>query len=389
MTIETTAVKVVALGNGATTVWPFTFMIPALEDVTLTLVDVASGNQTVIAPIQYTVAGLGNPAGGSVTYPLSGSPVASTTQVVVERRMPLKQETDLQNQGAAYPETIEDALDYLTMVAQQLQDQINRSIVFNVADSSTVTLPSATARANKVLGFDSGGNAIAVAALSPSVTVSAAMIPVVTAPTTNAALTALGFPGAFLDQLIPAGTVFAYCGTSAPTGFALGFGQPCTGSFPVLRALLVGASSPFGTNGTDPLFPDCRGRSNVGKSNMGGVDNGIWAGGNILGAVAGTQSVQLVTAQIPSHRHSVFLNDPGHFHSVNAAANLGTGYTSGGLGPPAATSATDTGTKVTNITVRDTSGGGGTANQTALTGGDGSHENRHPSIVFNILVKAH
>jgi len=124
---------------------------------------------------------------------------------------------------------------------------------------------------------------------------------------------------------------------------------------------------------------------------MGGVDNGIWAGGNILGAVAGTQSVTLATAQIPSHLHSVFLNEVAHSHSYTAGgASLGTGYTSGGLGPPAgAASASTTGSQSTGITVRDQAGGAGTANQTATAGSGSSHENRHPSIVFNILVKAH
>jgi hypothetical protein len=51
MTIETTAIKAVATGNGATTVWPYTFLIPAEDDLVLTLVDVASGNPTVIAPV--------------------------------------------------------------------------------------------------------------------------------------------------------------------------------------------------------------------------------------------------------------------------------------------------------------------------------------------------
>lgn len=390
MTIETTTIKTVALGNGATTVWPYTFLIPSASDLVLSIVDVASGNETIIPPVNYTVTGIGNPAGGSVTYPLSGGPLTNASYIVIERQLPLTQETDLLNQGATYPAAIEDALDFLTMITQQLQDQINRSIVFSIADTTEQTLPTATARANKQLGFDANGNPIAIAALNPSVTVSAAMIPVVTAPSTAAALTALGLPGALLDLLIPAGTVWDYSLTSAPTGFALAYGQPATGTWPVLRAALVAAGSPFGTNGTDPLLPDCRSRSLTGKSDMGGVDNGLWSGGNILGAVSGVQSVTLSLAQIPSHLHNVYAGVETHTHGFSngqpARSDQAVQTVGGGF---AGTGSTTIQAAATGLTVRDAPAGGGTANQTATAGSGGSHENRHPSLILNKLIKVH
>lgn len=301
MTLITQSTKAVAQGNGATVAWPFTFLIPAVEDLVLTLVDVASGNPTIISPVNYTVTGLGNANGGTVTYPLTGSPVPSTSYVVVERFVPDVQETDLTNQGAVYPADIEDALDYLTMITQQLQDQVDRSIVFSVADMVEVTLPPATARANLFLGFNSSGAPIAVSGLTPGTTVSAAMIPVVTAPTTAAALTALGIPGSLLDLLIPPGTIWDYAaGGTAPTGFVYPIGQACTSLYPNYRANLISAGSPFGTNGTDPLMPDLRSVVVAGKSNMGGTDNGLLTGGTVLGALLGLQSSSLAANQIPT-----------------------------------------------------------------------------------------
>lgn len=388
MTIETTTIKAVAQGNGATTVWPYTFLIPAAADLVLTLVDVASGNPTVIPPASFTATGFGNEAGGTVTYPLSGSPLAATSYIVIERTLPLKQETDLVNQGGVYPQSIEDALDYLTMVTQQLQDQLNRSIIFSVADSSSVTLPTASARAFSLLGFDVNGDPIAVDGfISGGVTVSVAMIPVVTAPTTAAALTALGLPGALLDLLIPAGTIWDYAGTTAPTGFVLAFGQPCTSTYPTLRALLVAAGSPFGTNGVDPLMPDCRARANIGKSNMGGVDNGLWTGGTVLGAVAGSQGVTLSLSGVPTGITSAntgaialsVLSTPTNILQATTHDN----FTSiaGDNGPMHLI----TGNQVTstgNIAI-------GNAAVTSNNTGGASHENRMPGLIVNKIIKAH
>lgn len=389
MTIETTAIKAVALGNGATTVWPYTFLIPTLSDVIVTLVDVASGNETSLTPASFTISGLNSPVGGTVTYPLSGSPLTSATKIVIERALPLTQETDLLNQGGVYPQAIEDALDYLTMVTQQLQDQINRSIVFSIADTVETTMPVASARANKYLAFNSSGEPIAASVLTPGTTVSAAMIPVVTAPTTAAALIALGIPGSLLDALIPAGTVWDYAGTTAPTGFLLAFGQACTPTYPTLRALLVAAGSPYGTNGVDPLLPDLRSRSITGKSNMGGVDNGLWSGGTVLGAVVGTQTITLTLAQIPTgiissniaaiplsvtSVNNDIVRDPGGIISSNAGGGANHQLTVNSVNQAQISTGS---LAIGAIAVNSTN----TLNQ--------SHENRHPSIILNKIVKAH
>jgi microcystin-dependent protein len=384
MTVETTAIKAVAQGNGATTNWPFTFIIPEDDQVVLTLVDVDSGNPTVIGPAFYTVNGAGNPAGGSVDYPLSGSPVTSDYYVVVERVLPLTQESDLVNQGGAYPATIEEMCDYLTMVAQQLQDQINRAIVFSVADTVEVTLPTATARAGLFLGFDVNGDPIAVDGLTAGTTVSAAMIPVVTAPTTADALTALGIPGALLDALIPAGTVWDYIGTTAPSGFVLAFGQACTPIYPVLRAMLVAGGSPFGTNGVDPLMPDIRSRTVVGKSNMGGVDNGLFTNGTFMGNVSGVQSVTLTLATLPtgitsSNLGAIALTVNSTATTIRTPiADVADGAAAGYVRNGTIGTLTSTGT----IAIGD-------ADVTSNNTSGSAHENRQPSFILNKIIKAH
>jgi microcystin-dependent protein len=383
MTITTTANKAVATGNSATTVWPFTFLIPEAGDLVVTLVDVASGNPTVLSPTLYTAAGLGVAGGGTVTYPLSGAPLTPLYYIVIERVLTETQETDLQNQGAVYPADIEAALDYLTMLVQQLQDGIDRSIVFSVADTIAPELPPASARAGLFLGFDSNGDPVALAGLTAGTTVSAAMIPVVTAPTTAAALTALGLPGSLLDLLIPAGTAWDYTlPAPAPTGFVLPASQACTALYPVYRAALVAAGSPYGTNGVDPLMPDYRSAVGVGKSDMGGVDNGLLTGGTVLGAFLGTQTKVLVAGNLPPHTHtSPTLTDPGHVHNI---LNIGAPVAAagGGINVQQFGNNQSTQSSTTGITLSASTGNNASGVSTAFS-------IVQPSLVVNKILKVH
>ncbi|WP_417329165.1 hypothetical protein [Halomonas cupida] len=75
----------------------------------------------------YSVSGAGDPFGGHVTYPLSGGP-ADNGELLIERILPITQDTSFRNQGAYYPETIEQVIDESRMIDQQLQNQVDRSL---------------------------------------------------------------------------------------------------------------------------------------------------------------------------------------------------------------------------------------------------------------------
>ena len=90
MTIASTINKTICLGNGATTAFSYSFLIPIASDVVVTFTD-ASGNQTVLAPTQYTISGLGNGNGGTINYPLSGSPMSAGQSITLQRILPYQQ----------------------------------------------------------------------------------------------------------------------------------------------------------------------------------------------------------------------------------------------------------------------------------------------------------
>jgi len=113
-------------------------------------------------------------------------------------------------------------------------------------------------------------------------------------------------------------------------------------------------------------------------SGAGGVTGGTNAFSSVMAQTV-VGSTTLSSAQIPGHSHPVFLNDPGHTHGVSWTAGTlvfagagGNGAGAGATGVPSLS--ISIAANVTGITVRDTSGGGGTANQTATNaGGGGSH----------------
>jgi len=151
---------------------------------------------------------------------------------------------------------------------------------------------------------------------------------------------------------------------------------------------------PYGNgNGTTTFnVPDLRGKVAPGRTNMGGVTasnlTSTYYGSSpdAVGANGGTQSKSLIVANLAQHNHSVFLNDPGHFHTSNAASNA-PAYNGGGSFIPPAAGTTNTSTNTTGITVRSASGGGGTINQTADTGSGTPFSVIPPSITLNYVIK--
>lgn len=178
MTVATTTNVQQWLGNGSTTVFSYSFPIELASQITLLYTD-ASGNQTSLTPAQYSVTGIGVTTGGTITYPLSGSPIASGTSLTLIRTVELVQGAALANQGGLWPTVIEEALDFLTYQTQQLNSSLLLTIQLNPADQNPQpTLPPAAKRANQALVFDNNGNP-AVGSIAEGNFVSSTMIPFV------------------------------------------------------------------------------------------------------------------------------------------------------------------------------------------------------------------
>lgn len=197
MTIQTTTAKAFYNADGVTTTFPFIY---PFQDSTWLLVitrDV-NGIETVkTLNSDYTVTGAGSDSGGTVIF--SVAPVIGLQVLIARVNVPQTQLTDYTNNGPFPAQTHEDALDKLTYISQELQEQANRSVKLPISDTGTATLPSLALRRNKVLYTDTNGNIGAIGG----------------APNTVIAWNESGLP---VNQVLPTGTpigTFLQSGTGA------------------------------------------------------------------------------------------------------------------------------------------------------------------------------
>ena len=229
MTITSSTNQATFQGTGAQTVFNFGFIWGDPSYMTVTTV--VSGVTTVLTPSQFTLSL--NPAvpgsiwgvGGSVTYPLVGSPLAVGSTITIARQVPYLQTVSLSNQGSQTPQSMEEGMDLLEMQLQQ--DQTFDSYGFSAPTTdptAPLPVPPASVRANQMAVFDGNGN-LTSGTLPASGTISTAMQPVVNAATVALGRTALGL------------------GALALENFGSGLGDDGSGNARVNQTITVGGSN--------------------------------------------------------------------------------------------------------------------------------------------------
>lgn len=155
MTVSTANKRIKYSGNGSTVAFTYNFRILDQDELEVILVNSSGVEILQVITTNYTVAGVGDAGGGTVTMVTAP---ATGESLVLRRNMPFTQGTDYTS-GDAFPaETHEEALDELTMADQQLLEVTDRAIKAPKQDSAIGNLPNATNRANTVLGFDVNGD---------------------------------------------------------------------------------------------------------------------------------------------------------------------------------------------------------------------------------------
>lgn len=137
MTISSGYLPILYLGNGTTVDFATGFSFADENALQVYVIRVADGARALaILGAQYTVAGAGVDSGGTVTtLPdianlfLTSHPLTSAYQIEISRSTPIVQNADFVNNDGDDAEVKEDAFDRLTMICQELSQQLGAAVI--------------------------------------------------------------------------------------------------------------------------------------------------------------------------------------------------------------------------------------------------------------------
>jgi|19_taG_2_1085344.scaffolds.fasta_scaffold00121_2 hypothetical protein len=152
-------------GNGSATSFSYTVKIAASSDLKLVHTTSAGVETTLVNNTDYTVNGAGDAGGGTVDFPKGGSSystLASGEKLAIIYAYPIEQTTDLPNTGRIFNESVEDQLDYITVLNNQHEEKFDRAVLLTEGSTMTgLTMPEgadANARKNKAIIWNEAGN---------------------------------------------------------------------------------------------------------------------------------------------------------------------------------------------------------------------------------------
>lgn len=218
MTVANTVIKARHIGNSVATSFAYSFNIPTVDDYKLLLLDTDTGVETEITS-NYTISGIGDDNGGSVTYPVTGDPISDRYVLTIKLDMAYTQPTQLPRQGRYSPPAVEAALDRLARLVLQLLEASARSVQLPETTAlSSISLP--TPEAGKGLTWNAAEDGLenTPVVLPSDVTVPATWQTLIEGTSTIAAILAgLGIPAYKLDA-----TTAPTTGDDSDDGFGVG-----------------------------------------------------------------------------------------------------------------------------------------------------------------------
>jgi len=185
---------------------------------------------------------------------------------------------------------------------------------------------------------------------------------------------------------VPIGSVTAFAGATAPSGWLLCAGQTVSRTQYSGLFLTIGTTYGAGDGSTTFALPDLRGRVPAGKDDMNGSAAnrltivGSGTAGNTLGSFSGDERTQQHTHVQNSHNHT----QDAHSHMVNEVAHPWAAQTGSGFRLDVVTNTLNGGW--TSMTSAQPSISSSTA--TNQNYGAGASQNVQPTLILNYIIKA-
>jgi hypothetical protein len=198
MTVSSTLNRKTFSGDGASTVFD-TSPIEFFGSSDLAVYVVTNTTHTAVTLVEGTHYSVSGGSGAGVVTLAGGAspwgPLLSGTTLVIVRDLDLVQEADFVNNEINDAEVQEDALDKLTMMAQQLNAKIARSVALPDSDTSGTSTVLPFPSGSNLLGWNSAGTGLqnfAPSVITAGTTVSAFMATMLDDANQTEALATLG-----------------------------------------------------------------------------------------------------------------------------------------------------------------------------------------------------
>lgn len=212
--------------NGVTTAFPFAFKVFSATDVRVVLADAAGAESDLVLGTHYAVAlnadQDANP-GGTVT---TTAAYATGYTLTLTSGLQNLQPVTLTNNGGFYPTVINNALDRLTILVQQLAEQVSRAVKVSISSATAPDslIASLLTAVSSALTYSNNASASATAAASSASAAAASVASSVAKTGTQSVTAVLQYPNN-TNQIMQAdqyGTQQNLAYYDADNGFVIG-----------------------------------------------------------------------------------------------------------------------------------------------------------------------
>lgn len=159
-------------GNDSQTVFPFSFRSFLSTDLLVIRTDEDGVEHDLVPGSDYSVSlnadQNANP-GGSVTYPISGTPLPTGETLTIVSDLEYLQPLNLLNGGNFSPSAQNSAFDRVTMLVKQVKEKVSRALQLAVSTPAGVDVTLPVPEASKVIGWSADGTSLANFAADTSV----------------------------------------------------------------------------------------------------------------------------------------------------------------------------------------------------------------------------
>ncbi len=212
--------------NGVTTAFPFDFKVFSSADVRVVLADASGAESDLVLGTHYAVAlnadQDANP-GGTVT---TTAAYATGYTLTLTSGLQNLQPVTLTNNGGFYPTVINNALDRLTILVQQLAEQVSRAVKVSISSATAPDslIASLLTAVSSALTYSNNASASATAAASSASAAAASVASSVAKTGTQSVTAVLQYPNN-TNQIMQAdqyGTQQNIAYYDADNGFVIG-----------------------------------------------------------------------------------------------------------------------------------------------------------------------